>query len=98
LIAGSHASIVSQHDATTVFDWAIALPLLGVSGRMTMLDQGPSVRVDSTGGALKGGQWWFELSPVPLSTEPPSEATLVVGWARFDLNNSTWLLEKLVKA
>jgi len=92
LIAGSHATIVSQRAATTVFDWAIDLPLLGVSGQMRMLDQGSILRVDATQGALQGGQWTFEALPLA------QDATLVSGWARFDLAKSTWLLEKLVKA
>jgi hypothetical protein len=92
LIAGSHAHIVSQRADTTLFDWAIDLPLLGVSGQMRMRDQGASMQVDATQGALQGGRWTFDTAAIG------QDATLVSGAARFDLAKSTWLLEKLVKA
>lgn len=92
LIPGSHATVLEQKAAATTFDWAIDVPLLGVSGQMRMLDQSPALRVDATQGALKGGRWMFELTPIDPNT------TLVVGWARFDLHESSWLLEKLVAA
>jgi hypothetical protein len=92
LIPGSHADVVEQHGTATTFDWAIDVPLLGVSGQMRMLDQNPVLRVDAIQGALKGGQWLFELTPVN------AETTIVTGWSRFDLENSSWLLEKLVGA
>jgi hypothetical protein len=90
LIPGSHATVISQHDATTTFDWGIDVPLIGVSGQMQLLDQGKKLRVDATQGALKGGRWWFE------TTHVNPETTVVTGWARFDLKNSTWLMEQLV--
>jgi hypothetical protein len=92
LVPGSKAEIVAHKDATTTFDWEINLPLLGVSGQMRMLDQGRSMSIEATQGALQGGRWWFELTPVA------PEATLVTGWAHFDFDNSSWLLEKLVSA
>jgi hypothetical protein len=48
--------------------------------------------IEATSGALTGGRWWFEAMPVT------ADATLVTGWARFDFQNSVWLLEKLVAA
>lgn len=92
LVPGSKAEVVSRQDAVTTFDWAIGLPLLGVSGQMRLLDEGPRLAIEATSGALTGGRWWFEATPVT------PDATLVTGWARFDFQNSVWLLEKLVAA
>jgi len=92
LIAGSRATIVSQQPGVTLFDWTIDIPLFGVSGQMRMLDRDKQMRVDAVKGALRGGQWLFELTPVA------EDATLVNGWARFDFHDTTWLLEKLVSS
>jgi hypothetical protein len=92
LVPGSKAEVVAQKDALTTFDWTIDLPLVGVSGQMQLLHEGKKMSIEATQGALQGGRWWFELTPVA------PEATLVTGWARFDLDNTTWLLEKLVSA
>jgi hypothetical protein len=92
LVPGSKAEVTSVKDGVTAFDWEIALPLVGVSGEMKMRDDGPTLTIDATKGALSGGRWLFELNAVT------PEATLVTGWARFDFNHSTWLLEKLISA
>ena len=92
LVPGSKAEIVAQKDATTTFDWELNLPLVGVSGQMQMLDQGRKLSIEATQGALLGGRWWFEVTPVTPG------ATLVTGWAHFGFDNTTWLLEKLVSA
>ena len=92
LVPGSAAKIVSQADNVTTFDWNIDLPLVGVSGRMRMLDTPPVVAIDAESGALEGGRWLFDLQ----SLGP--KVTLVTGWARFDFSNSTWLLEKILSA
>jgi hypothetical protein len=92
LLPGSKAEVVSQEPGATTFDWMIALPLVGVSGRMRLAEQANLLTVDATAGALQGGRWLFELTPVS------AEGTLVTGWARFDFHNSTWLLEKLLSA
>jgi hypothetical protein len=92
LVPGSKAEVISRKDAVTTFDWAIGLPLLGISGQMRLLDEGQRLAIEATSGALTGGHWWFDAVPVT------PEATLVTGWARFDFTNSVWLLEKLVAA
>lgn len=92
LVPGSKAEIVAHKDALTTFDWAIDLPLVGVSGQMQLLDQGKKLSIEATQGALQGGRWLFEVTPVA------PEATLVTGWAHFGFDNTTWLLEKLVSA
>jgi hypothetical protein len=90
LVPGSKAEVVAQSGNVTTFDWTIDLPLVGVSGRMKMTDQTPLLSVDAIDGALHGGRWQFDLQPIA------ADATLVSGWARFDFEHSTWLLEKLV--
>ena len=92
LVPGSKAEIVSKKDAVTMFDWVIGLPLLGISGQMRLQDEGQRLAIEATSGALTGGRWWFEATPIT------ADATLVTGWARFDFQNSVWLLEKLVAA
>ncbi|HET8940176.1 MAG TPA: SRPBCC family protein [Polyangiales bacterium] len=92
LVPGSKAEVISSKDAVTKFDWAIGLPLFGVSGQMRLLDEGQRLAIEATSGALTGGRWWFEATPLT------PEATLVTGWAHFDFTNSVWLLEKLVAA
>jgi hypothetical protein len=92
LVPGSKAEVISRKDALTTFDWAIGLPLVGVSGQMTLLDEGQRLAIEAKQGALTGGRWWFEAAPIT------ADASLVTGWARFDFKNSVWLLEKLVAA
>jgi hypothetical protein len=92
LVPGSKAEVISRKDAVTTFDWAIGLPLLGVSGQMRLVDEGKRLAIEATSGALTGGRWWFDAAAVN------KEVTLVTGWARFDFQNSVWLLEKLVAA
>jgi hypothetical protein len=92
LLPGSTAKVVARDASSTTFDWAVALPLVGVSGRMRMEDKPPVLSVAATQGALSGGRWLFSLTPVT------PEVTLVTSWARFDFSHSTWLLEKLVSA
>ena len=92
LVPGSKAEVISKKDAVTTFDWMIGLPLLGVSGQMRLQDEGQRLAIEATSGALTGGRWWFEATPIT------AEASLVTGWARFDFKNSVWLLEKLVAA
>ena len=76
----------------TTLDWAINLPVVGVSGQMELVDQHPKLSVVATQGSLKGGKWLFETTPLA------ADATLLTGWARFDFSNSSWLIEKLIAA
>jgi len=92
LVPGSKAEVISKKDAITTFDWVIGLPLVGISGQMRLQDEGQRLAIEATSGALTGGRWWFEATPIAR------DATLVTGWARFDFQNSVWLLEKLVAA
>lgn len=94
LMPGSDAKVVSQQGPVTTFDWDIDLPLVGVSGQMRMRDDNPLVSIDATEGALSGGRWVFHTRPLGKQ----QQATLMSGWARFDLRKSSWLLRNLVDA
>jgi hypothetical protein len=90
LVPGSYARVVSRQDDGTEFEWGVDLPLVGASGRMKLSQSGSVVAVDAVQGALRGGKWRFQAEPLA------SNATLVVGWTRFDLRSSTWLLQSLI--
>jgi len=90
LLPGSEATVVSQQGPTTVFDWDIDLPLIGVSGRMRMDERPDEIAVQATGGALAGGRWSFAVEPLG------KRGSVVTSWARFDLKRSSWWLKQLV--
>lgn len=92
LVPGSEAHVVAREGRVTTFDWSIDLPLVGAAGRMQMRDDGPVLAIDATGGALEGGEWRFETKAVS------KRATMVSGWASFDLRRSTWLVRALADA
>jgi hypothetical protein len=74
----------------TRFEWGIDLPLVGVNGHMHMTDDGAITSIDAVEGALEGGRWRFEATPVTR------DAAMITGWARFDLADSTWLLRSMI--
>jgi hypothetical protein len=92
LLPGSAAKVIERKGDRTTFDWEIDLPLVGVSGRMTMRDQSPVVDVEAIDGALRGGHWRFE------TTELAKQATLIASWARFDIRTSSWFVKNLADA
>jgi hypothetical protein len=92
LVPGSEAHVVARDGRVTTFDWSIDIPLVGASGRMTMRDDDPILAIDAVEGALAGGEWRFEARAVS------KRATMVSGWASFDLKRSTWLLQALANA
>ena len=89
LMPGSAATLVSRNGSLATFDWTIDLPLVGVSGRMTMLDNNPLVTVDAVDGAMQGGRWNFDTKALTKTV------TLTSGWASFDLRKSTWFVRAL---
>lgn len=91
LVPGSYARVVSKQQDGTEFEWGVDLPLVGAKGRMKLTQSGSVVAVDAVQGALRGGKWRFEAEPLAKN------ATLVVGWTRFDLRSSTWLLQSLIE-
>lgn len=91
LVPGSEAKVVNQNANQTVFDWDIDIPVVGVSGRMSMQYAPSQVSVQAIDGALTGGRWHFE-------TQPVGQWTLVSSWADFDLRDSNFVLKRIVTA
>lgn len=92
LVPGSGARVVAREGPVTTFDWSVDLPLVGASGRMRMRDDDPVVAIEATDGALQGGEWRFETRALS------KHATMVSGWASFDVTRSTWLVRALASA
>jgi len=90
LVPGSHARVVSRNEGVTRFEWGVDLPLVGVNGHMHMSDDGAVTSIEAVEGALAGGRWHFEATPVTR------EVAMVTGWARFNLADSTWLLRSMI--
>lgn len=92
LVPGSKAEVVAQRGDLTTFDWAIDLPLIGVSGRMKLRKGDPEIRISATSGALAGGRWSIETTALDKAV------TLVSGSAAFDIRKSNLLLRALANA
>jgi len=90
LVPGSFVEVVSYQQDRADFDWGVDLPLVDVEGRMHLWQEGDIIAIDATSGALSGGRWRFEATPLSKNS------SIVVGWTRFDMKNSTWLLEYLI--
>jgi hypothetical protein len=90
LVPGSFVEVVSYQRDRVDFDWGIDLPLVDVKGRMRMQQEGDIIAIDATSGALSGGRWRFEATPIS------KRSSIVIGWTSFNMRNSTWLLEYLI--
>ena len=90
LMNGAHADVIEESDAGTLFAWDIPLPLVGVSGRMRLSQQGSVVAVDGVSGALAHGQWRFDTHQFPWG-----EACLY-GVGRFDPGETSSLLRSVI--
>ena len=92
LLPGSSAKVTKRLGETTVFDWSIGIPLIGVSGEMTMHTREPTISVRATAGALAGGQWHFDLKPMH------PQITLLNTWAAFDVRKTNMLVRAMADA
>jgi hypothetical protein len=95
LMPGGHARVTGAEvrDGATFFDWEVALPIVGTSGRMRLArvdPRGHVVDVRGVSGALDRGRWRFETH-VQRSGE-----AVVVGVGRFDPGDTSWLLRAVV--
>lgn len=91
LMHGSRARVVERSESGTTFDWGIPLPLINVSGRMVLREEGSIVAVDGVSGSLSDGQWRFDTH-VYASGE-----TALYGWTRFDPADSARLIRRLIE-
>ncbi len=90
LVPGSYANVLSRRDTTTVFEWGIAIPLIGSSGVMEMDIQPDRVTVNATEGSLDGGRFRYDLVTLPWG-----EAA-VLGVAEFDPASASWLIARVI--
>lgn len=90
LIPGSRIEVTSNENGRQVFEWSIALPMVGSSGTMALYEQGDAILVDGTGGNLNGGHWRF-LTPIVDGNEAGLVATGV-----FDVSDTSFLIRALV--
>jgi uncharacterized protein YndB with AHSA1/START domain len=91
LVPGSYARVTGESEGALDFEWGIDMPLVGSSGTMRLRDTGSVVEVDATGGALRGGTWRFDTEVYPWGE------AVVVGWARFDPAEASWLIKMVVQ-
>lgn len=92
LVPGSRAEIVKTEPGHTLFDWEIPIPLVGVSGRMEMRAQAPTVQIRAVDGALTGGQWNFDLESLAPSL------TVVRNRAELDIRKTNGLIRAMIGA
>jgi len=91
LVPGSYTRITKQEAGKKTFEWGINLPFIGTSGEMVLSSQDGLTSVDATGGALKGGKWRF------LTPELPGGEAVLIGYSRFDITQTTWLIQKIAE-
>ncbi|MGF1469804.1 MAG: SRPBCC family protein, partial [Sandaracinaceae bacterium] len=76
----------------TAFDWVFDVPLIGSRGSMLLREEGSTIALDGTRGALDGGRWRFRHRGLP------DGSTAVLGWAAFDVADGSFLLRAIVNA
>lgn len=94
LVHGSTAEVLDRReDGSMRFSWGIPIPLVGLSGQMR-LHPSPAteVHVEGVAGALRSGHFHFDTVAFPWG-----EAA-IVGWARFDIRETSRLVRRIVDA
>lgn len=93
LIQGSHAEVREVRPDGRHFDWRVDIPIVGSGGAMRLHERTDRViELEATSGALAGGQWRFNTYAMGPS------ATVVYGWARFDVAGANFLLRAICDA
>ncbi|MEM1417831.1 MAG: SRPBCC family protein [Myxococcota bacterium] len=94
LVNGSTAEILETGDDGSMrFSWGIPIPLVGLAGQMRLHPSAEDVvHVEGVSGALRSGAFHFDTV-----TFPWGEAALV-GWARFDIRETSRLVRRIVDA
>ncbi|MBK8170447.1 MAG: SRPBCC family protein [Sandaracinaceae bacterium] len=91
LIPGSSVEVLSSDNGRQVFEWSIALPLVGSSGTMALYDSADDVLVDGLSGSLHAGRWRFSTPVIDDNGESGLVATGI-----FDVSDTSFLIRALV--
>lgn len=91
LVRGSQVRILAREEKKTTFEWRIPLPIVGTSGTMELSTRDDGIDVSAVSGALNGGTFHFDVAP------HVSGSTLV-GDARFNPADASWVLGRLVES
>lgn len=90
LIPGSSIEVVSNENGRQVFEWAIAVPLIGSSGSMALHDEGDAILVEGVSGSLHAGRWRFTTPNLQ------GEECGLVATGIFDVSDTSFLIRALV--
>ena len=90
LIQGSQAKVIERSGNNVQFKWGVPLPLIGVSGVMSLRPSPGVISVDGVSGSLSEGQWRFD------TYRYPSGEAGVIGWAQFDPADSSKLIRRVI--
>ena len=90
LIQGSQTKVLRRNESSTLFEWRIPLPLVGVSGSMRLTPSSTVVAVDGVSGSLSEGRFRFDTFRLPGGHAG------VISWADFDPADTVKLLKRLI--
>lgn len=90
LIPGSSIEVTSNENGRQVFEWSIAVPMVGSSGSMALYERDDAILVDGVDGNLHAGRWRF-LTPIVQGDEAGLVAT-----GTFDVSDTSFLIRALV--
>ncbi len=94
LVHGSTAEVLDRReDGSMRFSWGIPIPLVGLAGEMRLHPSAAGeVHVAGEAGALRSGHFHFDTVPFPWGE------VAIVGWARFDIRETSRLVRRIVDA
>ena len=94
LVHGSTAEVLERaEDGSMRFSWGIPIPLVGLAGEMRLHPSAAGeTHVEGVAGALRSGHFHFDTVAFPWG-----EAA-IVGWARFDIRETSRLVRRIVDA
>ncbi len=90
LVHGSQTKVIGRDASSTLFEWRIPLPLVGVGGTMRLNLSPTVIAVDGVSGSLSEGRWRFDTFRMPGGD------TGLIGWAEFDPADTVKLLKRLI--
>lgn len=90
MVHGSQTKVIGRDASSTLFEWRIPLPLIGVGGTMRLKPSPTVIAVDGVSGSLSEGRWRFDTFRMPGGD------TGLIGWAEFDPADTVKLLKRLI--